>query len=185
MVRPMTRVVVHVLILMALVACGAPTASVPGDESPPPSKAPPQTTGIDCPTAPCNTGEQCCAVPASTQLFACAAACPAPVDELACLRPSDCGGTTPTCCATAALTGTGLVTATTCKLESVGTACVAAASCPASLTASCGAAEAGPLCSTAADCTAGNSCCSVTISGAAFFGCVTSDLATLGGLSCL
>jgi hypothetical protein len=180
----MTRVVVLTLTTL-VVACGAATTSVNGDDTAHPSKAPAQTAGIGCPTAPCEAGELCCAAPDAPQLFVCATSCSAPVDDLQCLRPSDCGSNAPTCCATAALTGTGLVTGTSCKLESVGTACVAAARCSPSLSATCGGAETGPLCSTAADCAAGNSCCSLTISGATLFGCVTTDLATLGGLTCL
>jgi len=141
-------------------------------------------SGIDCPTAPCASGDRCCASPGSSQVFACAAACASTADDLGCLKPSDCSGATPTCCATAVLAGTGLVTASTCTARSVTTQCTEKSACTSVVSASCGNTEIVPLCAVAADCVSGTSCCDLTISGSTYSGCVSSGLAMFGGLTC-
>jgi hypothetical protein len=134
---------------------------------------------IDCLTAPCDAGEVCCADPAASSI-ACSASC-APADVLGCLKPSDCGGDTPTCCVTDVRNGG---TPPHCTAASVATRCTTTASCPSTVVPSCSTTAVVPLCTGATDCPTGQRCCQVTGAGMTFTVCVNGSLATLGNLTC-
>lgn len=145
------------------------------------SSGTPGDGGATCPTVPCAGSDTCCA-DLTNDVPTCAGTCAAN-DTIACLGPSDCGGSTPDCCATDVLDGADAGQSFPhCYTQSLTTKCVA--KCVSSITTSCTATETLHVCTAKADCsgdTANPNCCLV----AGYHVCVNNILKTLGGLTCL
>jgi hypothetical protein len=128
---------------------------------------------VDCPTAPCGTGLGCCAQLTGDAGFKCKASC---TDTIDCLKPSDCSGATPICCATAVVddpTGT-FPTCVETGTKSVTTVCSSAAACPSDLSESCMATDVLRACSSPTDCKEAGytACCGVPVDGTTVNACL-------------
>jgi hypothetical protein len=134
-----------------------------------------------CPAVPC-TGSQVCCADLTNDTAVCADTC-APADTIACVKPSDCPGATPDCCATDILDGMDAgASFPHCYTQSLTTKCVA--SCVSAIKVSCTATETLHVCEATSDCatdTANPNCCVV----AGYHVCVSTILMKLGSLSCL
>jgi hypothetical protein len=154
-----------------------------------PADAGPDGTGsptVDCPTAPCGTGLGCCAQLSGADAgFKCQAKC---TDAIDCLKPSDCDGSAPICCATAVVDETTgsfpFCLLTSGAIKSVTTSCQTAAACPSDLMMSCMATDTLRACASQTDCTeaAYPDCCGLPVDGTTVQACVPSEYA--GFLTC-
>jgi hypothetical protein len=125
----------------------------------------------------------CCA-DISTVTPYCSASCPT-VDLLDCLKPSDCGGTTPDCQATDVLDGMDAGESFPhCTSASLSTKCVAKS--VTVLDAYCTATETLHVCAATSDCaadTANPYCCAIP--GYSYEVCVSKIVMTVGMLTCM
>jgi hypothetical protein len=128
---------------------------------------------VGCPVDPCGTGLGCCAQLTGDAGFKCKASC---TDTIDCLKPSDCSGATPICCATAVVddpTGT-FPTCVETGTKSVTTVCSSAAACPSDLSESCMATDVLRACSSPTDCKEAGytACCGVPVDGTTVNACL-------------
>jgi hypothetical protein len=155
------------------------------DTSLPPVEAGEGSSTINCPTAPCGSGLGCCVQLTGDAGFKCEATCD---NTIECLKPTDCSGSTPVCCATAVIDGTGTFPGcveSTSAFKSVTTTCESAAACPSDLKYSCKATDVVRACAAKSECTEPGytDCCGLPVDGTTLYACVPTLAAAF--LTCL
>jgi hypothetical protein len=134
-------------------------------------------------SSPCSKSMVCCTEPNQTPAFACVAPASCPTaDQITCDGPGDCAATpsTPACCGTYVPDGTGSFPS--CGITSISATCMAASSCPSTISTTCTATTQVTLCDVASDCTdpTYSQCCTFTSGSASLTFCVDSQLAAFG-----
>jgi hypothetical protein len=146
---------------------------------------------ILCPSAPCPNSELCCVIPPGDGgaltggdggAFQCMAECPDGGGEIQCEGPEGCSASTPECCATVSVVGSGMA----CSASSAATQCVATCTEVLSTNPFCPATDTVKLCRSSADCTSDPNypaCCQTPYTGALAF-CAPTLIHLLPGAVC-